>query len=92
MLNPRLRDFTPVPARATLPGGERRDPAARGALVRRICREFEELPGTSLTLGQASRLFGLPGDVSGRVLGELVSAGVLQLGRDGQYRRRSSAA
>jgi hypothetical protein len=87
----RLPHITPTPAVAKLPV-ERRDEATRRLLVRRIWGEFDELPGTSLTLGQAGRLFGIPTDVSARILAELVDCGMLRLGADGRYRRRSSAA
>jgi hypothetical protein len=42
--------------------------AAREALVRRIRRECEEMAGMSLTLIQATRLFGIPSDGCSRIL------------------------
>ena len=87
----RLSNIVFNPAAATLPA-ERRNHASRGSLLTRIGSEFDELPGTSLTVVQASRLFGIPKDVSARILAELVDLGLLRLGPDGRYRRRSSAA
>ena len=73
-------------------------PSGRGdhedvhSLTRRIRREFEEMPGTCLTVPQACRLFGMPADVGTRILRHLVDEGVLRVMRDGRYRLRSSAA
>jgi hypothetical protein len=75
-------------AAATLPL-ERKDD---GTLSRRICGEFQEMPGTCLTIAQASRLFGVPSDVGIRVLRRLVDEGVLRVTPDGRYRLRSTAA
>ena len=43
----------------------------------RVASEFREMPGLSLTLAQASRLFSLDRDRCERVLGALVQHGVL---------------
>jgi hypothetical protein len=75
-------------AAATLPL-ERKDD---GTLSRRIGGEFQEMPGTCLTIAQASRLFGVPSDVGIRVLRRLVDEGVLRVTPDGRYRLRSTAA
>jgi hypothetical protein len=75
-------------AAATLPL-ERKDD---GTLSRRICGEFQEMPGTCLTIAQASRLFGVPSDVGIRVLRRLVDEGILRVTPDGRYRLRSTAA
>jgi hypothetical protein len=56
----------------------------------RVRRQFDEMPGTRLTLAQAARLFGLPGDTCARVLGRLVGDGVLCQMSDGRYARRES--
>jgi len=76
----------------TTPSGssrrERRDIAARDALLRRVWMEFVEMPCLSLTQGQARRLFSLRADVCQRVLQGLVEADALTLGYDGRYRLR----
>jgi hypothetical protein len=64
---------------------ERRECAARAALARRIQREFEEMPGMSLTTIQAGRLFAISSDVCARILVELRQVGVLRCRHDGQY-------
>ena len=65
---------------------ERRDLTKRHALVQRVQREFDEMPGTCLTLAQASRLFGLAPDVCRRILQELVAEGTLIQAGDLRYR------
>jgi hypothetical protein len=72
------------PAVAQLPR-ERRNIAARAELVNRIRREFDDMPGLSITLPQAKRLFGLPQDVCGRIFSQLVNDGLLRLGTSGRY-------
>ena len=67
-------------------------PAARAsgddaALVRRVCAEYAEMPGLSLTREQASRLFGIAPDRCARVLSRLVDAGDLCLTNTGQHVR-----
>ena len=71
---------------------ERRDILARRALLHRICGEFDEMPGTALTLAQASRLFGLSSEVCDRILRGLVNDGRLWRTADGRFRRRLVAA
>ena len=71
---------------------ERRECAARAALARRIQREFEEMPGMSLTTNQAGRLFALSSDVCVRILDELRQVGVLRCRHDGQYVLNRAAA
>jgi Fic family protein len=56
-------------------------------LASRIAAEFQEMPGMSLTLPQASRLFDLPRDQCRRVLEELLRRGVIQATPQGLYRR-----
>jgi hypothetical protein len=65
---------------------ERRDLGKRHALVQRVQREFDEMPGTCLTLAQASRLFGLSPDVCRRILQELIAEGTLAQASDLRYR------
>ena len=54
------------------PPRERRDGAARQAVLRRVYGEFQEMPCLRLTGPQARRLFGLRTDVCQRVLASLV--------------------
>jgi hypothetical protein len=78
------------PAVARLPAAvreERRDVAARHALLCRIHSEFEEMPGLVLTPCQAARLFGLPPDIVSCLLERLVEARVLHKRSDGQFAR-----
>jgi hypothetical protein len=56
-----------------------------GALENRVRREFEEIPGVSLTLAQAGRLFGLSAEVCEQVLSSLVSEGVIAVSTDRRY-------
>ena len=51
-------------------------------LVVRIRGEFIEMPGLTLTLPQASRLFGLEAATCRDVIGALVDAEVLRIGAD----------
>ena len=87
-----LLDIRFVPAAAHLPAtvpAERRDVAARHALVRRIHSEFEEMPGLLLTLHQAARLFGLRPDIVSRIFGRLTDARVLCQRSDGLFARQA---
>lgn len=90
----RLADISPRPIAipgTTFDGVERRNLHARRMLPERICEEFIEMPGTSLTLPQAARLFGLHADVCSRIFAELVRDGQLELAGDNRYRLRSAA-
>jgi hypothetical protein len=64
---------------------ERRNLPVRATLLRRIHREFEEMPGMSLTLAQAAALFGVSRDAGSRILLGLTEEGVLRLRSDGRY-------
>jgi hypothetical protein len=93
---PRLDAVRPKPRYVREPGAggaraERRDLNARKALLRRVGSEFEEMPGLSLTLVQATRLFGIPGDMCLRVLVQLVETGRLRLTNDGRFALRVGA-
>src|SRR5262245_21318632 len=68
---------------------ERRDLEARAALVNRVRREFDDMPGLSISLRQASRLLGIPAEVCTRIFNRLVSDGLLAVAANGIYRRRS---
>jgi hypothetical protein len=91
-----LPDFPQSAAR--LPGSsppsllprERRDVPHRKAVVWRVRREFEEMPGLLLTAEQATRLFGLQAGISRRILEELVEKHVLHLTRTKMYGLQSS--
>jgi hypothetical protein len=70
---------------------ERRNAVARRILADRVRDEFREMPGTSLTLPQAARLFGLRPDICGRLFGELIRDGKLTLATDSRYRLHPAA-
>ncbi len=55
--------------------------------VRRVRAEFLEMPGLSLTVSQAARLWGLSPAQSERLLHELVDSGFLVRDPRGAYRR-----
>lgn len=91
MADARRLDGIPLrPAAAKVPI-DRRNHAARKLLLERILSEFQEMPGTSLTVRQANKLFGTPSDVTIRILNRLVQDGLLRLTLDGRYRRPSAA-
>jgi hypothetical protein len=69
-------------------GPERRDSAAREQLVRRVRKEFEEMPGLCLTFEQAKLLFGLEAGCCERVLYGLLQSGFLIRTKAGLYGRR----
>jgi hypothetical protein len=73
------------------PGSDRRNWTDRNALVRRIESEFKEMPGLSLTLAQAMRLFSLPQGPCQRILSVLVKDGAMSLRKDGGYARRGTS-
>jgi Fic family protein len=74
-----------------MPAVDRRDHAGRQVLLSRIQNEFEEMPGTCVTVAQAGRLFGIPLDATTRIFSQLIEDGVLQLTPDGRYRRATNA-
>ena len=53
----------------------------------RIRAEFEEMPGLTLTMQQASRLFGLEHDVCRQVVDRLIGADYLRWVRGGVVAR-----
>jgi hypothetical protein len=88
-----LLDISLMPAAARLPPSiatERRNLDARHALLCRIHSEFVEMPGLSLTLHQATRMFGIPADVTSRILVRLADAQLLKQTRDGQFVLRTN--
>ena len=87
----KIADIDLKPVSATLLS-ERRNAGTRGALMHRIWDEFDEMPGTSLTLPQASKLFGVPMEVCDRILVNLVEDGRLHRTKDGRFRLHSFVA
>ncbi len=55
-------------------------------LTQRILAEFREMPGTSLTIAQAARLWGLDTFAARRALEGLECAGLLRRTAEGRYR------
>ena len=74
---------------AARPGTDRRAQPARDLLLARVRGEFSEMPCLSLTIPQAVRLFGLREDICRRVLGTLVTDGVLWKRHDERYVSRA---
>jgi hypothetical protein len=66
---------------------ERRDVVARERLLNRISVEYAEMPGLSLTVAQAQRLFALRDDICTRVLDELTDTAYLRRDANGAYVR-----
>ena len=64
---------------------ERADVALREAFVGRLRQELRHTPGVALTVAQASRLFDLPQDVCGRLLGALAEQGTICWRPDGRF-------
>ena len=57
----------------------------RAQLVTMVIGTFRELPGLSLHLNQAARLFGLRSETCRILLDDLVAQGRLRRAHDGQY-------
>jgi hypothetical protein len=57
---------------------ERRDSSAREELLTRITHQLTDTAGLTLTDAQVRRLLGFDGELSGRVIQELSSRGVLR--------------
>ena len=64
---------------------DRRDVEMRDALLDRFRSEIQHIPGLALTPDQASRLFGVPRDVCGRLLAHLAQQGAIYLRPDGRF-------
>jgi hypothetical protein len=73
------------------PQADRRNWTGRDALVRRVESEFKEMPGLSLTLQQAVRLFSIPQGPCQRILSVLVKDGAMSLRKDGRYVRPNTS-
>jgi hypothetical protein len=83
-----VRTLTPPisPAQPDALRRERRNLAARAELLRRIEVEYHEMPGLSLTVPQAQKLFGLrSSDICVRVLATLVDRAILRRDPNGAY-------
>jgi len=59
--------------------------AVRDALLERFRCEMQHTPGLALTAAQAARLFAVPPDVCGRILGSLAQEGAICLRPDGRF-------
>jgi hypothetical protein len=57
------------------------------AIVRRVRGEFLEMPGLSLTVAQAGRLWGLEQDLCQRVIGALIGTAFLRRSAGGLITR-----
>ena len=64
---------------------DRRDIEMRDAFLDRFRSEIQHMPGLALTPDQASRLFGVPRDVCGRLLAHLAQQGSIYLRPDGRF-------
>jgi hypothetical protein len=71
----------------TVARSERRNPASRVDLLRRISVEYAEMPGLCLTIHQAERLFCLRPDICARAFNELVANSYLRRHVNGAYIR-----
>jgi hypothetical protein len=72
----------------SLPRGERRNLAAREAVVRRIVAEFHDMPGLVLSVKQASKFLGVDEAACARILASLTQTGVLRRSPNEYYSRR----
>jgi hypothetical protein len=60
---------------------------ARAEIVAKIVREYRDMPGLSLDLRQAAKLFSIGRAACDAVLSDLVRSGQLRV-QNGQYRNR----
>ena len=77
-------------ANRTRGNGPGRVTPAIGDILVRVQGEYREMPGLSLTVHQAARLWGLDCDTCELVLTTLIERRVLARGLNGAYIRRSS--
>jgi hypothetical protein len=82
--NERLGYGPPQDRRSRTRGTPKGEPH-RDQLVEMILGTYREMPGLSLHLNQAARLFGVRLSTCQVVLDDLVGGGVLRRARDGQY-------
>jgi hypothetical protein len=74
-----------LPERRTVIRGTSQTEPSRAELVAMILGMYREMPGLSLYLRQAARLFGVPAATCQLVLDHLVARNELQKTDDGQY-------
>lgn len=67
-------------------------PDAKALITERVRGEFREMPGLTLTLAQAGRLWSLDQVTCSEVLGQLVEAGFLRKRPDGSFCRATDLA
>ena len=82
---PATTTFNRPERRRSARGGVHGEPS-RAHLITLILGTYAEMPGLSLHLPQAARLFGLREATCRAVLSDLVSEGQLRQSSDGQYR------
>jgi hypothetical protein len=63
---------------------------ARSLIAERVRGEFREMPGLTLTLAQARKLWSLDGSTCSEVLSHLVTAGFLSQRADGAFCRATN--
>jgi hypothetical protein len=68
-------------------GVERRDLARREALMRRLAREFEDMPRLRLSAPQAAQLLCVPEPAAAAILHDLTVQGVLRCNPSNFYVR-----
>lgn len=78
---------TAARAHATRPNGARETPAVVAAIVQ-VEAEYREMPGLSLTLPQAARLWGLDRRTCELAFADLLERRVLKRAGNGAYIRR----
>jgi hypothetical protein len=71
------------------PRGDMNEEPARRELVLQILGTFREMPGLSLHINQAARLFGLQFSTCESIFTDLMAQGHLRRGNDGQYHGRA---
>jgi hypothetical protein len=76
-----------ITAQTTIDRDSTTDARRPVSLLRRIRAEYEEMPGLTLTVPQAARLWSLTASESLDVLSDLVGSGFLIRDRRGAYRR-----
>ena len=84
---PKQSRASAAPSRPARPDEMRATPAIREAVLR-VEGEYREMPGLSLTLRQAARLWGLDHSTCERVLTSLIERRVLKRALNGTYVRR----
>jgi Fic family protein len=75
---------------ASTPAGVFTQTDNRSNVFERVRGEFREMPGLTLTLAQAGRLWSLDADTCSEVLSHLVAAGFLSRRPDGAFCRATA--